>query len=126
MTPADPPTGSPAAPLDEATLNKLRELDPTGKNGVVARVLAAYEGSLDKFLAQLLAQAAAPDGAVLAAIAHTLKSSSASVGALQLSRNCEALERSIRSGTAAQTHDVEQLIAQVRAAQGAVRHILRG
>jgi HPt (histidine-containing phosphotransfer) domain-containing protein len=59
-------------------------------------------------------------------LAHTLKSSSASVGALALSRACELLEQRVRQGAAAQTHDVAELIALGEAALASVRTILRG
>jgi HPt (histidine-containing phosphotransfer) domain-containing protein len=115
--------------LDEAALARLHELDPDGRNGVVARVLRAYESSLQRQLEQLRAQHQAPLSqartTAVAALAHTMKSSSSSVGALRLAHTCEVLERRLREGAAAQTHDVAELIALSESALVAARAILR-
>jgi signal transduction histidine kinase/DNA-binding response OmpR family regulator len=114
LTPAAPADGAdaqgapPAAPaqadplaelklvLDAQALDRLRELDPTGANGLVARVLKAFEGSLQRLLQQLQDARAVDDRAAIRHVAHTLKSSSASVGALELSKLCADIERCIR------------------------------
>lgn len=121
------PPGPPAPPtvLDAATLDRLRELDPQGRHGVLQRVLSAYDAALVRYLAQLRAQPPVSPQA-LGTLAHTLKSSSASVGALELARACEALEYRVRQGAAAQTHDVAELMALIESALVAVRTILRG
>jgi HPt (histidine-containing phosphotransfer) domain-containing protein len=108
--------------LDAVALSRLRELDPDGRNGVVRRVLATFETSVARTLDQLEADARNIDAAGLASIAHMLKSSSASVGALRLSAACEQIERAARdaAGPAAR-EDVERLLAEGRAALAAVR-----
>jgi hypothetical protein len=114
--------------LDAAALARLRELDPDGRNGVVRRVLSAFETSLVRMLGQLTAEVEAANAGVVASIAHTLKSSSASVGALRLAAACEDVERRARAardaGAAAQRHDVERLLAEGEAALAAVRAML--
>jgi HPt (histidine-containing phosphotransfer) domain-containing protein len=87
-----------AAVLDAGALARLSELDPNGKGGLVARVLATYSGSLAKLLDQMQAARGEGDQQALRHVAHTLKSSSASVGALQLSGLCADIERSLRDG----------------------------
>jgi HPt (histidine-containing phosphotransfer) domain-containing protein len=82
--------------LDREALGRLRELDPSGQGGLVDRVLATYAQSLAKLMAQLGAARAAADLQGLRHVAHTLKSSSASVGALQLSALCADIERMVR------------------------------
>lgn len=84
--------------LDREALDRLRELDPSGQGGLVERVLATYAQSLAKLLDQLVAARAAADHAGLRHVSHTLKSSSASVGALQLSAYCADIERRVREG----------------------------
>lgn len=84
--------------LDRDALDRLRELDPSGQGGLVERVLATYAQSLAKLLDQLRSARAAADHAGLRHVAHTLKSSSASVGALQLSAFCADIERRVREG----------------------------
>ena len=66
------------------------------------------------------------DAGVVAGIAHTLKSSSASVGALELSRVCADVESRLRRGEAADLgHDIERLVAAARVAKRSVAAILR-
>jgi HPt (histidine-containing phosphotransfer) domain-containing protein len=113
-------------PLDAQALDRLRELDPDGRQGVVQRVLAAYDTSLTRMVLLLRLQAEAPDADVVAGIAHTLKSSSASVGALALSRACADLEARLRGGQAADLrHDIERIVVLAEAAQRAAAAILR-
>ncbi len=83
-------------PLDEEALQRLRDLDPTGESRLVGRVLEAFESSVAKFRPQWHDAARRGDMLALRQIAHTLKSSSASIGALQLSRLCAEIENSIR------------------------------
>jgi hypothetical protein len=120
------PPGVPPVKLDAAALTRLRELDPDGRHGVVARVLAAFETSLGRMLVQLRAELDAGDPAVVAGIAHTLKSSSVSVGALALSASCAEIERRLREQAPGELHaDVQQLLAEGEAALHAVRSMLR-
>lgn len=120
--PADNPE-----PLDAQALARLHELDPDGRQGVVRRVLAAYDTSLSRMVAQLRLQAQAPDADVVASIAHTLKSSSASAGALSLAQACADVEARLRGGQVANLrHEVHRLVALAEAAQQSVATILRG
>lgn len=84
--------------LDAAALARLQALDPSGKSGLMQRVLATFESSLRRLLGELLAARARDDTAALGHVAHTLKSSSASVGALQLSALCADIELRLRDG----------------------------
>lgn len=122
MNPPVPPEGS----LDTQALARLRELDPDGRLGVVQRVLAAFESSLHRMLGQLQALQPSPEATQVANIAHTLKSSSASVGALNLSRTCAEVETRLRKGdTSAMQLDISRLISEGQAALHAVGAILR-
>ena len=82
--------------LDTVALNRLRELDPGGRSGLLNRVLRTYTLSLDRFVEQWQASRAAGDATALRTMAHTLKSSSASVGALDLSALCADVEARLR------------------------------
>lgn len=86
--------------LDEAALDKLRSLDPSGRAGILHRVLRTYEGSLQKLMLQFEDAAASWDIQGLRHVAHTLRSSSASVGALSFSARCGEVETLIREGHA--------------------------
>ena len=120
--PADPPR------LDAASLARLRELDPDGRHGVVMRVLAAFESSLARMTSQLQAERGGDDGdaAVVATVAHTLKSSAASVGALELSRVCAEVERRLRENQPGDLNaDIARLLTAAEHAQQAVAAMLR-
>jgi histidine phosphotransfer protein HptB len=124
---ADPDTDkSLPEPLDPQALARLRELDPDGRQGVLVRVLEAFDSSLARMSVQLQAELDGGDPGVVAGIAHTLKSSSASVGALALSRTCADVESRLRKGqTAGLRHDIEALLRDAEAAQRSVGAILR-
>jgi HPt (histidine-containing phosphotransfer) domain-containing protein len=124
----EPPNGTTgSAPgLDELALSRLRELDPDGRNQVLQRVLSAFETSLMRMLAQLTAERQNGHPGVVMSVAHTLKSSSASVGALQLSKACAAVERRLHDGAAGDLQaDVEALLVAGESALVAVRAMLR-
>lgn len=118
-----------AALLDPAALANLQELDPDGRHGVIRRVMTAFETSLERMLEQLdavdpQAGQAAADSVLL--WAHTLKSSSASVGALLLARRCTAIESRLRhDGLHTLAADCELLRATARSTLVAVRAMLR-
>lgn len=90
------------AMLDGQALDRLRELDPGGTMGLVPRVLRTFDSSLIKLLQQLQEAQGADDHQVVRHVAHTLKSSAASVGALQLSAMCADIERRVRESDTAE------------------------
>jgi HPt (histidine-containing phosphotransfer) domain-containing protein len=101
----------PSGVLDPVALDKLRQLDPTGRSGIVQRVLKTYDGSLQKLMAQFDAARAAADLDGLRHVAHTLRSSSASIGALGLSARCGEVETMIREGRASDLAPVLDALA---------------
>ena len=84
--------------LAEASLADLRALDPGGQARLVHRVLGTYQGSLGRLVEQLRTARDAGAWDQTARVAHTLKSSSASIGALALSALCADIERHVREG----------------------------
>ena len=84
------------AVLDEQALARLRELDPRGENKLLQRVLKAFETSVGRLLPQLQDSRRLGDRAGIRHVAHTLKSSSASIGAIKLSQQCADIETMIR------------------------------
>ncbi len=112
--------------LDAACMAELRALDPDGKAQLVKRVLATYQVSLAKLVAQL--QLARSEGAwdQVSRVAHTLKSSSASIGALALSSLCADIERLLRAGDSAAAQPlIDQFQAEVLRVDGAVGQTLQ-
>ncbi|MEQ1804572.1 MAG: Hpt domain-containing protein [Burkholderiaceae bacterium] len=83
--------------LDASAVAGLRELDPQGRNGLLERVVKAFQDSLSRLAPQLRSAMAAGEVAGVRHVAHTLKSSSASIGALRLSALCAELEAAVRS-----------------------------
>lgn len=96
--------------LDADALANLAQLDPTGANRLMHRVLTTYRSSMARLLAQLTQARAQPDPASQRLVAHTLKSSSASVGALVLSQLCGDAEKALREG---RLDDVPALLDQL-------------
>lgn len=82
--------------LNANSLGALRALDPAGGTAFVRRVLETYLRSLDKHLDSLREARARADLAALRAVAHTLKSSSNSVGALEFAASSAELESVLR------------------------------
>lgn len=82
--------------LDMASLDQLRQLDPTGDSGFLARVLGTYVRSLERHEAEARHARATAHWDAFARAAHTLKSASASVGALVFSEICADIETRIR------------------------------
>jgi HPt (histidine-containing phosphotransfer) domain-containing protein len=109
--------------LDPVALARLRELDPKGENQLVERVLKAFQTSAARLLPQLQAARQTNDRTTVRLVAHTLKSSSASIGAMALSQLCGELETMIRNETG---DDIEPSVAAMTAAlDGALRAIER-
>ncbi len=97
VAPALPPRHeAPACELDATALRRLRELDPSGNNHVVQRVMVAFESSLTRLMQQAEVAEAHQDLGAIRHVAHTLKSSSASIGALELSAHCALIEQDLR------------------------------
>jgi HPt (histidine-containing phosphotransfer) domain-containing protein len=84
--------------LDADAVARLTALDPDGAAGLLERVLSTYAQSLERLLGQLRVARGDNDANGQRHVAHTLKSSSASVGALALSVLCADVERRLREG----------------------------
>ena len=119
---SDPDQASQAS-IDAAVLGELRE-SMGGDDEFVTELLETY---LDDGAAQLGAieeAIAAGDPAALVRPAHTLKSSSATVGALRLAELCRGLETAGRSGSIKELDrdcTVGDLRSQWQAVDGALR-----
>ncbi|HEY8878236.1 MAG TPA: Hpt domain-containing protein [Roseateles sp.] len=116
----------PAALLDPEAIRRLRELDPSGGNKLLERVVNAFSNSLDRLLPDLARarEGDTPDLVVVRHVSHTLKSSSASLGAMALSARCADIEAMARDGRteglSEQLDAMLQDIQQVRTALAAL------
>jgi HPt (histidine-containing phosphotransfer) domain-containing protein len=129
FAPANRPAAAPdpAEGFDAAALAHLATLDPDGSQGVVPRVLRVYERSLQRALGEGEAAATCGDAARLSALAHTMKSSSSSVGATRFAAACAALERHLNAGAdAAAPAAAERERELLREWQAAGEQALRG
>lgn len=109
--------------LDAAVLRELRA-STGGDDEFVAELLEAYLADGAAQLAAIEAALAAGDAATLVRPAHTLKSSSATVGALRLAELCRGLEVAGRSGVLDGVDPdgaVQDLRSQWQAVDGALR-----
>ncbi len=88
-----------AAVLDPRALAALQQLDPGGQAGLQQRVFDTYRASLARLLARLDEAQHRADAAGMRLAVHTLKSSSAHVGALDLARLCADAEQVLREGS---------------------------
>lgn len=112
--------------LDAACMAELRALDPDGKAQLVKRVLATYQASMVKLVAQLRVARAELAWDHVSRVAHTLKSSSASIGALALSALCADIERLLRAGDSAAAIPLLELFhAEVERVDAAVGQTLQ-
>jgi len=105
------PAGERAAAINTAFLDQMRELDPHGSMGLVHKVLQAYLDSAPGLQTQLDEALAADDADALRRSAHTLKSSSANVGAEVLSSLFKQLEA---CGREARLEEASRLAPRVR------------
>ena len=102
-TPADPTTDpAPAGPVSDAVdptvlATLLRHLGDNGP-ALAESLIAAWRSDAEEQVETLSRAAAEDDRASAAAVAHSLKSASAAVGAVRLAAACADLERDLSDG----------------------------
>jgi PAS domain S-box-containing protein len=112
----------PAAPtetnvLDPAVIDRIRAMEQRGAERLLARLIETYLGSSARLFSDAEAALERADSTALRQAAHTLKSSSANLGATELARRCaeiEALARNdrlveARADWLAVTHEYERV-----------------
>ncbi|CAN5822147.1 hypothetical protein BH24CHL5_BH24CHL5_13130 [soil metagenome] len=92
--------------LDAAVVAELRE-SVGGDDAFVRELAEAYLAEGLTHVEAMLAAARADDAAAIVRPAHTLKSSSAALGALRLADRCREIEHAGREGRVASLADVE-------------------
>jgi HPt (histidine-containing phosphotransfer) domain-containing protein len=93
-------------------LDGLRDLQPPGEPDFVTELIDHFVGEVPGRLEQLARDLADADPKRVERLAHMLKSSSANLGARELSRHCAALEASANAGRLA---DAAESLAALRA-----------
>lgn len=121
----DAPRDNAAAVLDPQAIERLRELDPGGQSKLLVRVAEAFGTSVARLLPQMTTALQAQDAAAIRHVAHTLKSSSASIGAVKLSQLCADIEAVSREGRIeGLAGAIAAFHAEVAAVQRALNRIL--
>ena len=98
--------------LDDAVLAELRD-STGGDDDFVRELVEAYVSEATGYLAAMTAAAEAADAAAIVLPAHTLKSSSATLGAMQLASISRGIEEAGRAGHGA---DLAGAVEQARSA----------
>ena len=102
-------------------LDQLSELQTSGKPDLVRCVITLYLNESPKLIRGLRQAAHASDAAEMSRAAHSLKSSSASVGATALSRLCADVEAAARGAAA---DEAGMIVARVEREHGRVQTAL--
>ena len=97
-TEADCSNARSADALDRQALDSIRQAVPTQGDSLVERVVRRYLDQSPGLIAGLRAAAAAGDQDILGRVAHSLKSSSATIGARAVAALCREIETAVRSG----------------------------
>jgi len=90
-------TGAP--PIDRTVLERIRMLEGPDRQGLVEKVVSLYLSDSLKHMERIRNSAEAGDREALRRAAHTLKSSSANVGAMRVSETCRRIEAETAEGT---------------------------
>src|SRR5207249_3577766 len=106
--------------VDPAQLQSLRALQEEGEPDVLRELIEMFIGDVQRSLASLRDAAARQDAQLLARAAHTLKGSSANMGAKPLSALSLKIEEAARagslSGMSALVQELESEMSRVRSA----------
>jgi len=90
----DPPA------IDQEPLNAIAALQPQDPKAILTKLISLYFSSSLKLMQRILKAVEENDADSLKTAAHTLKSSSASLGAMILAEKCQELEMMAREGVA--------------------------
>jgi CheY-like chemotaxis protein/HPt (histidine-containing phosphotransfer) domain-containing protein len=130
LTPANSSVGPLAGPsaatagvvvLDEKVLTALRDLQRAGRPDIVKRTIDLYLEDAPRLLLDLHHAAESHNVAALGRASHTLKSSSANVGATRLAAACNELETLARTGMIGEAGElVSAVVAEYAAAKAAL------
>jgi CheY-like chemotaxis protein len=104
--------------IDRRVLNSLRQMAGSKTPALLRQIIAHYREDAPQRLQDIRDAIAAGDAQSLRQSAHTLRSSSANLGAMNLSHLCKKLEMMGRVGT---TTDAPEWIAQIEAEYAKVK-----
>jgi HPt (histidine-containing phosphotransfer) domain-containing protein len=112
--------------LDPAAMRRLHDLDPTGRNRLVRRVMQAFDASISRLMPMLEPGPVGLDLTSVHHVVHTLHSSSNSLGALRLAGLCAEVEQTVRcgAGLAALRPRLDELRREMQRVQDGVQRQL--
>src|SRR5689334_21137437 len=93
--------------LDHSAIEAVRQLDPDGQDRLLSRLIALYRDDSSQLLADIDNGLKVNDAEAIARAAHTLKSSSANLGATNVAAIARQIEHSARNG------DIKDLLNSV-------------
>ncbi len=129
-TPQDPAGAAhdKSSPIDQAVLDGIRVLDSNGAKGLLGKVLSLFLSDSPKLVEEILSAAGKGERESVRRAAHTLKSSSANVGATNLSTLCRKVEEMAREGKMPGSGDpvLAILEGEYRSVREALSSILAG
>jgi HPt (histidine-containing phosphotransfer) domain-containing protein len=111
--------------LDPKALGNIQALQREGAPDIVVKVAKIFLGSSPSLLDDLCAAAADGDSARVGSAAHSLKSSSANLGALVLSEMCRNIEIAAKHGELPADGELAALAEQYSAACVALENLIQ-
>ena len=123
MSTGDQSSPTPALELPDLDPAALARLKRFGGGKLLVEMIALYLGAAPERIAAASSADAARDVAAAEAALHSLKSSSAQLGAMRMSRLCERGELIARAGS---LHGVREIIDEMEAELPRVREWLVG
>ena len=116
-----------AAVLDPAALTALRTLQAARKPNFLAQVIGVYLNNAPQLMDAIETAYAGDQQELLLRSAHTLKSSSATVGALDFATHCRAIETAARAGQPTRADEqIQTLRLAFNRVDAALRAVLEG
>lgn len=105
--------------LDLKPIEALRSLDPDGGRRFLQRAITKFVDYSDELVTRLASAIAANDVSEVSRIAHSMKSSSANLGATDLARHCATIEKLTRDGDL--PGDIDQTLLALQTAHRLAR-----
>ncbi len=122
-----PPASTVTPPLDTNILESIKQLQQSGAPDLLGKVIQAYLKETPKLLDRLLTAFNQADADSARHVAHSLKSSSANVGAVRLAALCKELEAMAKTGSLDDcAMRLSELSQEVHSVQQALQAELQG
>ncbi len=116
---------TPRVVLNQSQLQSMRDIQRPGRPDIVQRVFNVYMDSAPNQVAELRTAIDARDVAAAGDIAHSLRSSSANIGATGLADLCQQLESATRTSRAEELQPIfDDLLAEFKRVEAAVNDAL--